>query len=234
MRSIADTGASSKYHLIDHELSAVLTDGTRGRAEAGIGLIAARCPLPDIAVKLLNVVRFRVSWLGVQASRTQQVADYREVLCRELPFRLAGQSCTCPAGERLGLVIAEVTGGLGSYQALFTGEGILTPVTVYTPPVKGALPVFALNCIPAICQPEISALIAAIGNEVEEFTVADRSSGQRKRFEETAMARSFIVEVKITIPRPNCNQPSLVFPPIQARVSGSWVFRPARISIGRE
>src|SRR5271165_6770065 len=57
-----------QHVLVDHELAVVLADGPRRRAEAGVGAVGARRPLPHVPVE--GGVGTRS---GVQDARVEQV-----------------------------------------------------------------------------------------------------------------------------------------------------------------
>ena len=100
---------SPQHMLVDHELPVVLADCPWGGAEARVRQVSGRRPLPNLAEL---AARPGNKGAGVNRAGVEH-GVIREGLSSVLPLRLGRQARPRPAGEGVGLVVADVRDWLG-------------------------------------------------------------------------------------------------------------------------
>src|SRR5262245_16541437 len=143
--------ASAQDVLAAHELAVVLAERPAQRPEPWIGRVAARGPLPDIAEQLGQLAGGGA--VGMQPAAVCEGATRACVRRGVLPLGLARQTRAEPARDRVGLVQAQVTGGLARIDRAHAGELVERVFAVAALPVQRRLPALALHDLPAIAQP---------------------------------------------------------------------------------
>ena len=102
------TGAATQDHLVDHEFSIVLANGTTCGLESGIWRIGALRPFPDIAEYLAHMA---LPAICCRAQKTA-LAEIAVAMCDGLrctfPLGFAWKALSCPAGESVGFVKADM------------------------------------------------------------------------------------------------------------------------------
>src|SRR4051812_49196558 len=93
-----------------------------------------------------------------------EVARDRQSGRGSLPLGLGGQARPRPAGVGVGLVVADVADRLGGRDGAQAGEGLHDPDTVALLPVERRVPTLSVYRVPAIRQPELWPLVAAVGH----------------------------------------------------------------------
>src|ERR1700677_1761319 len=119
-------GAAAQHVLVDHELAVVLADRPGGRLEARVGTVGGGRPLPDVAEQA-GVRRRPGDRVWMEPGLVEEVPRDRQRARRHLPLRLGGQPTSGPAGEGVGLVVAQVTDRLGRIDRARPGQGELLP-----------------------------------------------------------------------------------------------------------
>src|SRR5215207_1275748 len=131
----------------------------------------------------------------MQRTGVQQVADDRQRFRGELPFRFARQTRASPTRERVGLVEADVANGRRGVQRLqpLQSEFAIERLS----PVDRTSPAFALDCAPAVREPELGATVATVADEFEILAVRDEPVREGVRLDERAMTRQLVVETEV-------------------------------------
>jgi hypothetical protein len=110
------------------------------------------------------------------------------------PFGLGREAGAGPAGEGVGLVIADVADRLGGLDRMETVEAEGEPAPVAALPVERRLDPVGPNPVPAVGQPEGRSRIAALLNEAQPFGIGDRPVGDLVRGNQGAVARPLAIE----------------------------------------
>src|SRR5947209_1338366 len=117
---------AAQDHLIDHEFAIVFAERAHSGPKAGIGRIGATRPLPHDAERIVDNV---VTGCG-------------------LPFGFSRQVFAGPAGERVRLVVADVTDGRVGIDRPQAPERHLMPCAVDLLPIAGGAPTLGLKRVP--------------------------------------------------------------------------------------
>ena len=130
----------------------------------------------------------------MEAAALDEVALHRDFLCRALPLHLRGQAVTGPAGERIRLVEAHVTDGVGGAHLLEPGKSEVEPLVIHLFPVQRRLPALAAHHAPSVGQPQVGPLVSVLAQKRQELGVVHRSGGQPEGPDEGLVPGSFVVE----------------------------------------
>ena len=150
--------AAPQGHLAHHELAVVLAHSAfRGR-EAGVAEIGAGGPLPGRFVEL--------------------VERFRPARRRVLPLRFRRQALAGPARIGVGLVIADVDRRRVGVERLQSSQAEHAPAKLAALPIERRLPAFVADPRPAVGEPELRPLVAAVFDEREPFAIGDETAGQ--------------------------------------------------------
>ena len=113
-----------------------------------------------------------------------------------LPFHFGRQMLAAPAGECVGLVIADVADRTCWIDRLHACQRHDMPFAVDLTPVARCLPLFVADARKAIHQPERRGRIAAVRHEGEPLGVGDEVARQADRADQGAVDRFLIVEME--------------------------------------
>ena len=170
-------GAAPKHELIAHELAVIFADGSGCGLEARIGEVGACRPFPHIAEHLLETRtdprRHRPQMAG--AERAAFDGDARR---RDLPFEFRRQPVAGPAGEGVGLVIADMGDRRGGIDRAEAHQAHLPVTALGLLEIKRSFPSLALHRVPAIGEPKRGRGIAAILDELDPLGIGDRAARQ--------------------------------------------------------
>src|SRR4051812_20310890 len=84
---------------------------------------------------------------------------------RHLPLRLGRQTNSGPAGEGIGLVITDMTDRFTADEVTHTGQGHQSPARGRLLPVERRRPAVLVGRDPAVGEPELGPLVAAVVDE---------------------------------------------------------------------
>src|SRR5207249_3435651 len=101
-----------------------------------------------------------------------------------------------PTGERIRLVVTDMADRLEWLQRLEPGQRELRPAAVPLLPIQRRYPAVGLPRRPAVGEPKLRALIAAVGYEFQVPGVGDQPLRQLERMQILPMAGRLIVEGK--------------------------------------
>src|SRR5207248_11547895 len=104
-----------------------------------------------------------------------------------LPLGFGRQPRPGPAGEGVGLEIADVGDGRGPVDCAAAAEREFGPAVA---PVQWRRDLLALDPLPALGQPQSRGAIAAVLNELAPVAVGHGPIGDVMRFEENTVARA--------------------------------------------
>src|SRR5581483_3347475 len=99
---------------------------------------------------------------------------------RRLPLELRRQSFARPAGEGIGLEVADVGDRGGRIDGQEPGERHLPPLARLAFPVAGRLPASGLDRGPAVREPVRRRPVAAVGHELEPLALVTSRLASRK------------------------------------------------------
>src|SRR5690606_25869212 len=184
-----DAGASAHRHLVAHELAVVLSERTGQRPEAGVRGVGRGRPFPVVPEVLPVAVR---RGYGVPEAGCGQVPG-AVLSCRgNLPLLLRRQARACPASEGVGLVIAHMSDrGMHVEVALASESELRGAVHV---PVQWPVPTVFIHGSPAVCQPKVYLLVAAVPDELQVFPVRDLARPDPVLMYQDPVTGQFVVE----------------------------------------
>ena len=178
-----------QHVLVDHELAVVLAHGPGGGPEARVGAVGAGGPLPHVAEE-----RPVAGGARVQDGQIEEVPPRRRAGGHRLPLRLGGEPATRPPCIGVGLVVADVADGLTRVHELRTPQGEQPPVVHHGGPVQGGFPVLGPSRGPTVGQPQLGAVVAAVGHEGQPVAARHGLVGQGERLQPDGVAWEFVVE----------------------------------------
>ncbi len=117
---------------------------------------------------------------------------------RRLVFELGRQALARPVRVGRGLVVADVADRLGRVRRARTAERMDLPAVVACRlPVERRAPLLGLDEGPAVGQPELGPLVAAVGHEGQVFADRDRPVGDAAGPQQHAVHRLLVVETEV-------------------------------------
>jgi hypothetical protein len=140
------TRAATKNALVNHEFAVVFTQRAFWWPKPRIRREIRCRPLPDVAPDAMPRQRSQRSSI---ISIAHKVARDRMVAKGNFMLGFGWQSCVCPAGEGIRLIIADVDNWSIEGNRLRSAKRISPPFIVFLPPIKWVLPSLTLcNRIP--------------------------------------------------------------------------------------
>ena len=133
------------------------------RAASGVGRVRAPAPLPGVAEEL-GEPPAGPGGPGVQVIPIQEVPRDGRRRRGDLPLGLRRQPSPAPAGEGVGLVVADVADRLGLVEAAGPAQRECPPGAVDPLPVQRRLPSLGLDGGPAVREPEVGTPVAAVAS----------------------------------------------------------------------
>src|SRR5437868_2076776 len=176
------TACALEHELPAHELAVIFADGARGGRKAGEGIERAPGPFPDVAEQA--AARKRQD----RARMIELVADHGVGRASEiLPLGFGRKPRSGPAGEGVGLVIADVSDRSRPVDLAPPAERKFAAVLV---PVERRFDPFALDPVPSFAEPQGRRAIAVVAHELAPFLIGDPLASELMEREENAVLRS--------------------------------------------
>src|SRR5262249_3372980 len=107
----------------------------------------------------------------MKSTAFEEVTRNGYIGCGDFPLGLGWQTRPGPTRKGVGLVITDVTDGLGGRHVAHPTERERRPACSVAFPVKRRLPPLSLDDTPAVRKPELGARVAAILDEGEVVAV---------------------------------------------------------------
>src|SRR5438477_2298379 len=112
---------------------------------------------------------------------------------RVFPFKFRWESCARPSGIGIPLKIAQMSYGFGFVYRTQASQSKIPPSAITLDPVKRCIPTLLVDGVPAEGKPKLRAPVSTGLYEIEVFAVGDKTVRKRKRMDQSAMLRAFII-----------------------------------------
>src|SRR5262249_18307133 len=134
---------------------------------------------------------------GMETTRFLEVAGQGDRCGGSFPLRLGRQPGPGPAGEGVGLVVADMTDRLLQTHPPVPCQGALGPGAACQLPIERRRPTACLPCGPAVGEPELGTLVAAVTHEFQILAVRYQAIGELKTVHERAVSGRLVVESEL-------------------------------------
>src|SRR5690625_3162091 len=154
----AGAGAAAQDELVERKFAGIFAESSGPGLKAGVGKVGAGGPLPDLAeevIRTLGTIRRGVGreWAGVEALCFGEISFDGAVFGGHLPLGFCGESVAGPAGEGVGLEIADMAEGLVGIDGAEAAKSHQPPLILAALPIQGGAPAFVLEPLPAQIEP---------------------------------------------------------------------------------